>query len=161
MTNTARRQKLRDALWRASDGQCWYCGRETPAEKRTVDHLIPLSQNGHPYRRDNGIACCTNCNKNKASLTLEEFRARQARGRRYLPRDHPNRTGPYLFAFEREGWAPVLLVCACCGQGLDDPVTTEVWNADLHAWEAVRVCQGCADPADLLLDRLIREDAAK
>lgn len=51
------------------------------------------------------MASCKNCNKNKANLNLEEFRAKMARGRRYLPRDHPNRNErlPYRFSFELGG----------------------------------------------------------
>ena len=159
--NTAKARKRRETLWRKSAGRCWYCGNEIPIEKQSLDHLTPLSRGGHRWRQDNLVASCLNCNSHKGDLTLEEFRVLREKSRRYLPRRHPNREGPYRFAFEREGWAPALVLCGCCGQELGEAVTTEVYNPDRHCWEVVRICRGCADPADLLLDRLLRDELAR
>ena len=60
--------------------QCTYCGEVTPTDKRTVDHVIPISRGGlhHP---GNLVMACGSCNSRKRALTGDEFRERLNDGR--------------------------------------------------------------------------------
>ena len=53
--------------------------------------------------------------------------------------------------------------CAICTTEIsaDDAVMTERIDPDDHTWYTEHLCRGCADPADLLLDRLLREELAR
>ncbi|MGE0541241.1 MAG: hypothetical protein AB7R89_13790 [Dehalococcoidia bacterium] len=53
--------------------------------------------------------------------------------------------------------------CAICTGPVpvERAIMTERIDPDEHTWYTEHLCQGCADPADLLLDRLIREGAAR
>lgn len=57
---------------------------------------------------------------------------------------------------------PAMVQCAICPVRVAaaEAVITERIDPDEHTWYTFHLCQGCADPADLLLDRLIREEAA-
>ena len=95
------RTTRRNRIWHEHGGRCVYCGLEAPDEEQTLDHIVPRSKGG-TSSQDNLRPCCRNCNTKKADRTLDEFRAHCARERRFLPKHHPNRSGPYLFAFERQ-----------------------------------------------------------
>lgn len=58
---------------------------------------------------------------------------------------------------------PAMVQCARCPAEMPDDaaIITEWLDPDDHSWYTEMLCQSCADPADLLLDRLIREDAAR
>lgn len=51
---------------------CFYCGREIPENKVTLDHLYPKDIGG-PTVPDNMEVACEHCNCEKASLTYEQF----------------------------------------------------------------------------------------
>ena len=54
-------------------GRCGYCGGKTKVENRTRDHIVPKVKGG-PTKDDNLIACCLQCNQNKADFDVEDFR---------------------------------------------------------------------------------------
>lgn len=56
-----------------------------------------------------------------------------------------------------------MVPCAVCPAMVPEPeaIVSEAIDPESHRWYTFHLCQGCADPADLLLDRLIREDAAR
>ena len=60
-------------------GRCAYCGKAIVDEKQhgaTFDHVLPLSKKG-TTSKDNILLCCFECNQEKGSLSLEEFRAKK------------------------------------------------------------------------------------
>lgn len=50
---------------------CGYCGRLTPDDKLTRDHIVPKSRGGKDVWT-NVIACCKKCNNHKDSSMLHE-----------------------------------------------------------------------------------------
>lgn len=75
---------IRRAIWKKSDGHCWYCGFLLPEDCRQyhIDHIIP-PRNGGADDISNLVPSCGACNNAKHVRTLEEFRlvrARQASG---------------------------------------------------------------------------------
>lgn len=66
--------RLRNAVYDKCHGCCAYCGEFLSLTSNwTVDHLIPLSQDGN---RDieNYVLCCSSCNSGKGARSLEEYR---------------------------------------------------------------------------------------
>lgn len=61
------------ALWEATGGCCWFCGRAVAREQRSVDHLTPRSRGG-TNAGSNLVPACRACNGEKWDMTLEEFR---------------------------------------------------------------------------------------
>lgn len=59
-------------------GRCAYCGKQIVTEKNgvTFDHVLPLQKNGST-NKENLLLCCFDCNQEKGSLTLEEFRQKR------------------------------------------------------------------------------------
>lgn len=51
-------------------GLCYYCERD--GQKLTLDHVIPLDQNG-PHDPDNAVMCCGVCNSSKGNRTPEQW----------------------------------------------------------------------------------------
>lgn len=51
---------------------CCYCHEFTPEEKRTLEHIIPLSRGGSHSERNIDMACFS-CNSSKAAKLPEEF----------------------------------------------------------------------------------------
>jgi hypothetical protein len=64
--------KKRD-LWRRDNGECGYCLRPLSLAEATIDHVIPLIQNGQTVW-DNVVTCCRNCNCRKGGRTPAEAR---------------------------------------------------------------------------------------
>lgn len=50
---------------------CGYCGRFTPDEKLTRDHIMPKSRGGKDVW-ENVVACCKKCNNHKDNMTPHE-----------------------------------------------------------------------------------------
>lgn len=67
------RIRRKDALWIRTGGRCGYCGGKTKRERRTRDHIVPRMKGGRTVD-DNLLACCQQCNQNKADFDLEDFR---------------------------------------------------------------------------------------
>ena len=66
---------VRAAVWAKSNGQCWYCGKQTnPWDDFCIDHLIPRSQGGASTLY-NLFPCCQSCNSQKNGRNLREYRA--------------------------------------------------------------------------------------
>ena len=51
---------------------CFYCGKHLEKEKRTVDHIEPISKDGKDIE-ENIVVACRRCNTNKSDYTLDEF----------------------------------------------------------------------------------------
>lgn len=57
-------------FWR--DGyQCQYCLEKLPAQKLTLDHVMPVSRGG-PTNWINIVSCCSECNTKKGAKTPHE-----------------------------------------------------------------------------------------
>lgn len=50
--------------------RCQYCGRQFPANRLSLDHVLPRSQNG-PQTWENIVCCCLRCNVRKGGRTPE------------------------------------------------------------------------------------------
>jgi 5-methylcytosine-specific restriction endonuclease McrA len=58
-------------LYRRDDFTCQYCGAQPGTELLSIDHVIPRSRGG-TSTWENCVLACLDCNKRKASRTLEE-----------------------------------------------------------------------------------------
>lgn len=58
------------AMIYCQQGLCFYCERD--GQKLTLDHVIPLDQNG-PHDPDNAVMCCLVCNSSKGHRTPEQW----------------------------------------------------------------------------------------
>ena len=56
----------RKAIWAKSNNLCAHCGKRTPPNQQTVDHVIPIVLGGGNDSR-NLMPLCAKCNKDKAS----------------------------------------------------------------------------------------------
>ncbi len=79
----------RAVVWMSSNGVCGYCGMPTnPFHDFTVDHIVPLCENGTDDY-ENLMPCCSTCNYRKAGRSLEWLRKKM---------------GVEKFAFEEDWW---------------------------------------------------------
>ncbi len=53
-------------------GVCYFCGKELPLKKVTLDHYLPKSKGG-PDDTFNLVLCCKSCNKLKKSSIPEDY----------------------------------------------------------------------------------------
>ncbi len=60
---------------------CGYCGRvcnrtHMDAHQATIDHIVPLSENGAELDRENLLVCCRTCNRAKRYFegSVEEYK---------------------------------------------------------------------------------------
>jgi 5-methylcytosine-specific restriction protein A len=63
----------KSSWWRKkiSKRKCYYCGKEVPENKLTMDHLIPLIRGGKSVK-SNIVPACKDCNhKKRYMLPLE------------------------------------------------------------------------------------------
>ncbi|WP_223926829.1 HNH endonuclease [Prevotella lacticifex] len=51
---------------------CWYCGKEMPPSKLTIDHVFPRNKGGN-NDMDNIIMVCKTCNSSKGNMDLFEW----------------------------------------------------------------------------------------
>jgi len=68
-------RELRESQWwkrRVAKGECYYCGRATPPNELTMDHIVPVSRGGKSTR-GNVVACCKTCNNAKKQLLPMEW----------------------------------------------------------------------------------------
>ena len=71
----AKARELRRTQWwkrRRSSGVCHYCGRVFPAQRLTMDHVVPLARGGKTVR-SNVVPCCPDCNAKKRYLLPIEW----------------------------------------------------------------------------------------
>jgi len=52
---------------------CFYCGCVLHNKNKTIDHVIPLVENGVNHNR-NLVICCKECNAAKGDMSLQEFK---------------------------------------------------------------------------------------
>lgn len=60
---------LFDVIWTLADQECSYCGRETPEQDRTLDHITPLKYNGG-NTLSNVTMACKSCNTVKSDTPV-------------------------------------------------------------------------------------------
>lgn len=68
---------LRKSSWwrnRISKGKCYYCGKITPPNELTMDHVVPLIRGGKSTK-SNIVPCCKECNNKKKYLIPIEWEA--------------------------------------------------------------------------------------
>jgi 5-methylcytosine-specific restriction endonuclease McrA len=63
----------RKNLFARDDHACQYCGRNEPAHKLSLDHVIPRSLGG-PTTWENLVCCCLRCNSRKGGRTPKQAR---------------------------------------------------------------------------------------
>jgi len=75
------KQVLRASLHEREGGNCFYCLRRSPGDRKCLDHVVPQAQGGgNSYR--NLVSCCVDCNSQKGEQTAEEYLRWLFRGRR-------------------------------------------------------------------------------
>ncbi|MCX8033905.1 MAG: HNH endonuclease [Thermodesulfovibrio sp.] len=64
----------RSPWWRnrISKGKCYYCGKSTPPNELTMDHVVPLIRGGKSTK-SNIVPCCKECNNKKKYLLPMEW----------------------------------------------------------------------------------------
>lgn len=70
-------KEQQEAIWKKTRGRCAYCGDNlNPFSKRgyAYDHVIPQNSGGE-HTIENQYPCCTSCNSQKNSKSVEEYRA--------------------------------------------------------------------------------------
>jgi hypothetical protein len=73
-------REVRSAVWRKTNGHCWYCGDQTnPFENFHVDHVHPVSDGG-TNDLSNLVPSCQRCNNEKHVMPIETFRQRRGGG---------------------------------------------------------------------------------
>lgn len=60
-------QDVRKMLYRLAEGKCALCGKKLAFSEMTLDHIIPLTQNGND-EVENLQVCCYQCNQLKGSI---------------------------------------------------------------------------------------------
>ena len=65
---------IREKVLSRDGFKCQYCGVVFPADRLTIDHLIPLAMGG-PDEITNYVSACEPCNSRKGHLPLHEFAA--------------------------------------------------------------------------------------
>lgn len=63
---------LRQAIHAREHGLCFYCQRRTNADKRCLDHVVPLVNLGRNSYR-NLVSCCVECNSRKGETSGPDF----------------------------------------------------------------------------------------
>jgi hypothetical protein len=63
----------RRGIFQRDHGRCAYCGRCVPFAESSMDHILPLCQDG-PTSWGNLVNACRRCNERKADRTPEQAR---------------------------------------------------------------------------------------
>lgn len=63
----------RDNIYLRDEFTCQYCTDRVPLKDLTLDHVLPLAQNG-PTSWDNVVTACRSCNQKKGNRTPEQAR---------------------------------------------------------------------------------------
>lgn len=74
-TEKQKARLLRKSAWwqnRISKGKCYYCGKSTPPNELTMDHVVPLIRGGKSIK-SNIVPCCKECNNRKKYLLPMEW----------------------------------------------------------------------------------------
>ena len=60
-------------VWKLKSGDyCWYCRKQVPKSRLTIEHIFPRSKDGS-NDMDNIVLVCQNCNSSKRDLDLLEW----------------------------------------------------------------------------------------
>ena len=71
---------FRARILQREGGRCFYCRRRLRAREWTLDHVVPVARGGSDHA-SNLVACCSQCNWEKALTPAEDFlRALHGRG---------------------------------------------------------------------------------
>lgn len=75
-------RKVRDRIASDHGWECAYCGSPVATisdgdNLATIDHRIPLSRGG-TWKRWNLVCACKGCNRDKGTMTEDEFRKSKA-----------------------------------------------------------------------------------
>ena len=62
----------RDWFFSRHMGRCFFCRRKIPRMQSTLDHLVPLTRMG-PDEGENLVLACSWCNKDKGTMTGQEY----------------------------------------------------------------------------------------
>lgn len=81
----ARREWLREEIYRACRGRCAYCGEPLARESATADHVHPIADGGTDGLR-NLVLACAPCNRAKGASSVEMFVAQDPRRARIFLR---------------------------------------------------------------------------
>ncbi|MGK3945583.1 HNH endonuclease signature motif containing protein, partial [Streptomyces caeruleatus] len=66
-------RNLRLQIYIRDKQECFYCRTRLYISDFTIDHIIPVSNDGKSIWT-NMVVSCVDCNKDKANKSLEEFR---------------------------------------------------------------------------------------
>lgn len=66
-------KNVRRKIFMITEGKCFYCGCDLEIDNFQVDHLKPKADGGIDSL--NRVPACGDCNRIKASKTIEEFRS--------------------------------------------------------------------------------------
>ena len=67
--------EIRKEIWERDNYQCTYCEKDIDKKRGshlTVDHVVPRTQGGANHI-SNLVTCCSECNKKKGHLLLDQF----------------------------------------------------------------------------------------
>jgi len=71
------RELRRTRWWQQKIAQrtCYYCGKQTPAEELTMDHIVPLARGGRSTKNNLASACkeCNNLKKTMLPMEWQEY----------------------------------------------------------------------------------------
>lgn len=74
---------VRVEVWDKTNGQCWYCGKQTnPFRDFQIDHVVPQAHGGTDDR-GNLVPACQACNQRKGAQSLDSFRRGYGIGHRF------------------------------------------------------------------------------
>ena len=71
----AKARQLRSTQWwqrKLAKRVCYYCGRATPAQELTMDHIVPVARGGRSTK-GNLVTACKQCNNKKKQLLPMEW----------------------------------------------------------------------------------------
>lgn len=64
-------QRLREKLYMLQGSKCFYCSRSIPMDERTLEHIVPASDNGNADC-DNGVVVCQKINQLLGAATPKQ-----------------------------------------------------------------------------------------
>lgn len=70
-------REMRGSQWwkrQRAKGRCYYCGRSTPAQALTMDHIVPIARGGKSTK-GNVVPACKRCNNMKKQMLPVEWEA--------------------------------------------------------------------------------------
>jgi len=71
----AKARELRKSRWwqnKIGEACCYYCGKHTPPNQLSMDHVVPLARGGRSTK-NNLVACCKECNNKKKTMLPQEW----------------------------------------------------------------------------------------